>query len=296
MSDELNYFMVIPASVWDDCTISGSAERLYGRISVLTKRRGYCFASNSYFAQQLNTTPRTIQRWLLELVKAGHITVEVEHALGNSRKIWLNLGGGGHDKNVVRGHDKNVVSIISMSTKKDIESTKSSPTPKVSEFLDSLRADPYFEGVDIDAEYERAVQWCEKKNRALTQRFFRDWLGRADRPDLVEDDEPQEVEPDEWTEQRLWAARLLYPGMIEPPPLWQNIPVDIRDQIDAQVQLNQGHEKTAGSGNAGTDANGRNGGSRDKPEAEKTASGDSTGGTETVVATDKKISPEDIQT
>jgi hypothetical protein len=293
---ELAYFIVIPASVWNDKSLSPAAERLYGRISGLTKMRGYCFASNTHFANLLGTTPRSVQRWLMELKRAGHITIELEGPLGNERKIWLthsttNLSPP-HDK---KGNDKHDKIVVENSTKNNVLKTKSTPTPKVSEFLDTLRADPYFEGIDIDAEYERAVLWCEKKNRALTQRFFRDWLNRADRLDLAQDEEQQPVEAEVWTEEKMLAALQLYPGMLNPPPAWEEIPLDVQATIEAQVKLNQAHEKTPGCGNAGANVNGQNGGGGRKREAEKAPSGDSASGTQTTLDEGQSVSAEDVQ-
>ena len=54
------------------------AERLlYGEITALTNRNGYCFATNKYFAELYNVTIETISRWISHLQRLGFIKVEI---------------------------------------------------------------------------------------------------------------------------------------------------------------------------------------------------------------------------
>ena len=54
------------------------AERLlYGEITALTNRNGYCFATNKYFAELYNVTTETISRWISHLQRLGFIKVEI---------------------------------------------------------------------------------------------------------------------------------------------------------------------------------------------------------------------------
>ncbi len=48
-------------------------------------------------------------------------------------------------------------------------------------FWEELKRNPLYEGVQVDRELERAKQWCKKKNRRLTQRFFENWLKKSDK-------------------------------------------------------------------------------------------------------------------
>lgn len=293
-----SYYMVIPASVWDDKNLSPAAKWIYGRISTLTKKCGYCFAGNKWLANELQASPRTVQRYLVELKNAGHIRIEVEGALGNERKIWLNVLP--PTTNLSPPHDKFVMTPSRQICHAEEERVLiekeegSTPTP-LSKFLDILRADPYFEGLDIDAEYERAVQWCEKKERALTQRFFRDWLGRADRPDLVDDAEDvTEAVADEWTKERIQALLQLYPGAVMPPRPWNTIPLDVQCKVEEKVRLNQANEKKAGGGNAYAHANGRNGALSGESAVEKAAGADQPGPAAVVLGTVQEIVQEDL--
>ena len=60
-------------------------------ISSLTAEKGYCFASNKYFAEIFNTTEETISRKIKKLEKKEYITIEYEKHGSQiiSRKIRL---------------------------------------------------------------------------------------------------------------------------------------------------------------------------------------------------------------
>lgn len=54
------------------------AERLlYGEITALTGRNGYCFAKNKYFAKLYNVTTETISRWISHLNKLGFVKIKI---------------------------------------------------------------------------------------------------------------------------------------------------------------------------------------------------------------------------
>lgn len=54
------------------------AERLlYGEITALTNRNGYCFATNKYFAELYDVTVETISRWISHLQRLGFIKIEI---------------------------------------------------------------------------------------------------------------------------------------------------------------------------------------------------------------------------
>jgi ABC-type Na+ transport system ATPase subunit NatA len=72
------YYSVTPASVRYDTQIAKGARSLYGEMTVLSTKRGYCFASNSYFADLYGVSTRTIQRWIEQLKRRKHIYVTIE--------------------------------------------------------------------------------------------------------------------------------------------------------------------------------------------------------------------------
>lgn len=87
------YEVTIPMSLIDDMNaklIEPSIIGFYGIIRNLMLREGYCYAKNSFLAQQMVVDTRTIQRWLKALVDRGYLFCEVyNEGFKNKRKIWL---------------------------------------------------------------------------------------------------------------------------------------------------------------------------------------------------------------
>lgn len=81
-----SFWSVTPATVRYDEKLPDGAKLLYGEISALCNERGYCWASNEYFAQFYKNDARTIRRWVSALADRGHVYVKIS---GKSRKIFL---------------------------------------------------------------------------------------------------------------------------------------------------------------------------------------------------------------
>lgn len=88
-----SYFAIIPASVRYDNRLIPSAKLLYGEITALSNERGYCWASNDYFAQLYGVSKTTIKSWLKSLEDNGHINRIVKYKNG-SKEIenrWISI-------------------------------------------------------------------------------------------------------------------------------------------------------------------------------------------------------------
>lgn len=69
------YYAIIPSNV-RYCEELKYAERLlYGEITALSGKEGYCFATNKYFADLYKVIPGTISRWISHLEKLNFIKV-----------------------------------------------------------------------------------------------------------------------------------------------------------------------------------------------------------------------------
>jgi hypothetical protein len=113
---------------------------------------------------------------------------------------------------------------------------------QLSKFIEFLIEDSRFDGLDVEVEVERAVEWCKKKNRAVTERFLENWLLHAE-PPLEEDEEEvgslaaeDYYSWDGWTEERRRALLELWPGVVEPPPRWDKLSADLKEQIETRVK------------------------------------------------------------
>lgn len=86
------YFAVITGPVLDDRVLADSAKLLYGRITSMTDREGYCWATNSYLSELTGYGVRTITRLIAQLEERGHIwteTVPANKAGGHERRIYI---------------------------------------------------------------------------------------------------------------------------------------------------------------------------------------------------------------
>ena len=72
-----NYYAIIPADVRYDADLPPLAKLLYGELTALCDSRGFCWASNRYFADLFKVTENTIQNHIGSLVKRGYIRREV---------------------------------------------------------------------------------------------------------------------------------------------------------------------------------------------------------------------------
>lgn len=82
MSEKPNLFAIIPAKVRYDKNLRANEKLLYGELTALTNKHGYCFASNNYFAELYEVTPQAISRWINNLKKQGYITIEYTYKSG----------------------------------------------------------------------------------------------------------------------------------------------------------------------------------------------------------------------
>nr|WP_063489705.1 helix-turn-helix domain-containing protein [Lactiplantibacillus plantarum] len=80
-----NYYAIIPASVRYDNNLPGKASLLYGEITALCNQKGYCWASDSYFANLYGVSKQTIQNWLKALEINNHIVREVIYEEGTQK-------------------------------------------------------------------------------------------------------------------------------------------------------------------------------------------------------------------
>lgn len=82
MEEKPNYYAIIPADIRYDTELRDKAKLLYGEITALCNKNGYCFASNKYFAKLYGVTTTTISTLIKELVDRGYITTTIQYKTG----------------------------------------------------------------------------------------------------------------------------------------------------------------------------------------------------------------------
>lgn len=86
----MNFYAVIPTEILTSDKISSHEKILYGVISSLTNKTGYCFASNAALAEFFkkdDNVPhvKTISKWVNNLVDVGFLTNEITSSENNKK-------------------------------------------------------------------------------------------------------------------------------------------------------------------------------------------------------------------
>ena len=76
MEDKPNYYAIVPANVRYDKDLVPNAKLIYAEISALCNAKGYCYASNGYFAEIYNVAEETVSRWITQLKDKGYIDIK----------------------------------------------------------------------------------------------------------------------------------------------------------------------------------------------------------------------------
>lgn len=122
------YYAIIPANVRYDKDIPANAKLLYGEITALCNEKGYCWASNSYFAELYEVSKVTVSRWIKALSDKGYISTEIEFKK-NSKEVLrryitivetpINKNDEGYYQNCIGGINKNVKTPINKNVKEN---------------------------------------------------------------------------------------------------------------------------------------------------------------------------------
>ena len=193
-----SYYAIIPANVRYDKTLCPNAKLLYGELTALTNKEGYCWASNSYFASLYGVHKNTISKWVKALQTAGYIFVELEVS-GNQgkfefeRKIYIaeKLKGG------KRKAEGGVNEIVDTPKRKAVHNNTVNNTvsraipPTVEELTEYLQQQQI---KDFTAEYfldyYNSKGWMIGKNKMKDWKAaVRTWKARIKPTDKNKDDE-----------------------------------------------------------------------------------------------------------
>ncbi len=73
-----SYYAIIPATVRYSQQLKANEKLLYGEITALSNKNGFCYAQNRYFANLYDVSIETVSRWLSHLQKLGFIKIEIK--------------------------------------------------------------------------------------------------------------------------------------------------------------------------------------------------------------------------
>jgi len=83
MQNKKSYYAVIPANVRYDNRLKLLSRMLYGEITALCNEKGYCWATNRYFAELYDVSNTTISSCISQLKEFGYIHVEIIYKEGS---------------------------------------------------------------------------------------------------------------------------------------------------------------------------------------------------------------------
>lgn len=93
MNESKAYYAVIPANIRYDKDLTANSKLLYGEITALCNEKGYCWATNNYFAELYGVGKNTISNWIGQLIKKGYLFSEIKYKFGTNEidKRYLKL-------------------------------------------------------------------------------------------------------------------------------------------------------------------------------------------------------------
>lgn len=81
-----SYYAVLPSTVRYDNRLRDKAKLLYAEITCLCNEKGFCWASNSYFAELYSISKGTVSKLLSELKEYRYINIELIYK-ENSKEV-----------------------------------------------------------------------------------------------------------------------------------------------------------------------------------------------------------------
>lgn len=130
------YYAIIPANV-RYAKIIPNAKLLYGEITALCNKTGYCWASNKYFAELYDVSTKTISTWLSELENINVISFDSRDNQG--RKIYIIS----HNEKVMPNTEQPLQKGYARHNKKVMHNNTSNNTEKIDISKDiSIGAEP----------------------------------------------------------------------------------------------------------------------------------------------------------
>lgn len=91
MEDKKSYYAIIPANVRYDPNLKDKAKLLYGEITALCNEKGYCWATNEYFASLYGVSKTTISLLIKNLIEKGYINSQMIYKEGTKEILYRYL-------------------------------------------------------------------------------------------------------------------------------------------------------------------------------------------------------------
>lgn len=183
-----SYYAIIPANVRYDKDLAPNAKLLYGEITALCNEKGYCWASNQYFAELYGVSVLSIKRWVNSLVTKGYVYRTLTYK-PNSKEVdkrILSIDGGIKidTTSVQKCYDPSIKNDTSSSIKNDTDNNTSinntfnntniykGKKKQKSETVNSVIAE-YTQNKDLQDALHGFVEMRNKARKPLTARAMK---------------------------------------------------------------------------------------------------------------------------
>ena len=144
-----SYYSIIPATVRYDHNLKANEKLMYGEITALASKNGYCWAENRYFAELYNVHKITISKWLKNLEDNGYIRTELKYVYGtkqvSKRLIYINDTP---ISQIAKGYKSNDYDPINQNTKEELSTTSNNNTRDIYTTSRNSTRVPYKEIID----------------------------------------------------------------------------------------------------------------------------------------------------
>ena len=169
-----SYYSVIPATVRYNHKLKANEKLLYGEITALASKHGYCWAENRYFAELYDVHKITISKWLKNLEDHGYIRTELKYIYGTKqvakRHIYINDTPISQN---AKGYKSNDYDPISQKTKEELNNTSINNTRDINTMSRSSTTPPYKEIVDyLNEKGEKQYKHTTNKTKSLIAARF----------------------------------------------------------------------------------------------------------------------------
>ena len=155
------YYANIPAPVRYDNRLKANSKLLYGEITCLTNKLGYCFATNQYFAELYGVSKNTISIWINDLVKTGHIIstiIRTERNQVKERRISLSQNNEG---GIPKNNEENI-------TSNNIKINNNTIIERRLKFEETVHQAT---DISVDTLDEFCDYWCEQNQSGTKMKF-----------------------------------------------------------------------------------------------------------------------------
>jgi hypothetical protein len=100
-----------------------------------------------------------------------------------------------------------------------------------STFLETIRRNPAYQGIDIDRERGKAESWCLANRRVCSRRFFVNWLNKCERPLGATGQPKREIPPEPVNWRGILGDHFPDSAYLDETRDWAHIPEGTRQSI-----------------------------------------------------------------